>query len=42
MVVVVVVAFKLLIDYIVFGPMTDPPTFNVDNRLHYLMLNYMR
>ena len=29
--VVVVVAFKLLIDNIVFGPMTDPPTFNVDN-----------
>jgi len=29
--IVVVVAFKLLIDNIVFGPMTDPPTFNVDN-----------
>ena len=28
--IVVVVAFKLLIDDIVFGPMTDPPTFNDD------------
>jgi hypothetical protein len=29
--IVVDVAFKLLIDDIVFGPMTDPPTFNDDN-----------
>jgi hypothetical protein len=29
--IVVVVAFKLFIDDIVFGPMTDPPTFNDDN-----------
>jgi hypothetical protein len=31
--IIVVVAFKLLIDNIVFGPTTEPPTFNVDNKV---------
>ena len=37
--IVVVVAFKLLIDNIVFGPMTDPPTFSVDNMVTLFEVN---